>query len=464
MSSAGCRAHTDAGGRVTVDAKPPKQIDPYYLDADFEAEVALLCATSGDFWARIGHALNPDALASESAKTVLRACGEVARETGAPPCTMVIVVQRCRRWFEAGKLTQQACSAVRDYLLDASDRAERPREDAVVAELLPLVKKRLNADIVRTAMDDWSKGDFEATRKALDIVGLIGTPVRAGLGIDFSAAAAAVAARRLLTKMPTSIAEVDLLLEGGLRRTWLGMVVGPTGGAKSMTLSHIAAQGSMAGYCCAYASMELDEELIAARAAANILGIPISSVEGDAETWWAELNKLRVAQGAAPIWVRYFPPKATTMADIDAWIDAKEQASGRRCDALFTDPSDRLIPQRSKIRKSDSGYAIAEHVFIEMSEVAKRRDFWHWTAGQAQRQKDTRILIGSNDVADSMHKARIADLIISANRDALGMFKWNIAKNRDGFEGASGPTVSELSCGRVAEVPPYLVGAPKSTP
>ena len=88
---------------------------------------------------------------------------------------------------------------------------------------------------------------------------------------------------------------------------------------------------------------------------------------------------------------------------------------------------------------------------------AHERKIFCWTASQASRQKDRKRILDLNDVADSMHKIRVADLVITLNvRDEGSEFPqiiFKIAKHRTGKSRVEiGPMPTEYERGRICPI------------
>jgi hypothetical protein len=427
-----------------VAERPPKTDSPYNLDPAFERAAVTLCCRSSRFWGRIGHHLEPDALSLEPAKHALKAVRAVARDLGRGPDSVLLVLQRLRRWVDEGKHTIAHVTAVAE-LFEEAEEDGLPREDDAVAELAPILKRRMRAEAARSVMEEFAKeGTFQRTRKLIDEANNLGD-VDTTVGVQLGAGSYDEIARvRDLEKLPLGIDDLDTEL------SCLGIVLGGPGAGKSMTLSHIGGSCIKQGLFAAYATLEVPVPDVLARVKAYLTGEPISAILDNPESVRRRLEAMKLG----PFFVNEFTPLSTTMDDLERWVTELEEHVGRKLDVLLTDYGDKLGAPKSAGKEAEHGYSSGRIVFERMRIFAHERKMWHWTGSQATRGKDKRKKLGLDDVADSMHKVRVADLVISANAEEDGeTITWFVAKNRHGKgQFAVGPLPHDFACGRVAPV------------
>lgn len=440
--------------------KPPTNSDPYYLDPSFERAVVAICSMRPNFWGRIGHALDPDCLSLEPAKRIVRACRQIALETHRGPESPMIVLQQMRRWLDEGK-ADGALPKIKEcaVLLDDAFEAGMPSDDAAVAALKPTLARRLRDEAVEQAIEERGKdGTFANVVRLIDRANRLGdtnTSVGVRLG---SASFAEIEKLKLIERHGTGIWELDNILEGGMRRGCLGLLVGSSGDGKSMGLSHIAAYSIRCGLFTVYATLEVPPADVLARLKGNLTGMPINAILADPR----RIEPVLAGMPLAPFIVQEFTPQATTMQDIEAWVTKCEEEVGLAVDVLITDYGDKLIaPSTGKKGEAESGYTQGRVVFERMriyaNEGHARGKIWHWSASQAKRQekakgKGVHQMMDLNDTADSLHKIRVADLVVTINTLENGI-KWFVAKNRHGKSRVSTDALpADFECGRVSPV------------
>jgi len=443
-------------------AGPKKRLDPYFFEPRFERAVALYACRSTRFWGRVGKDLEPDALGCDEAKHAVRAAVAIAQDNQRGPGSLIVALQRLRSWVEDGKLSPEDVEAVSDYF-DAAEDAGLPPEEDVVAELAKLLKKRAKGDIARAAAADYAaKNDFENTKREIaraEAIGGVDTTVGVELGEE---AFAAIEADAKLKRLSTGILDLDMLLNGGRPFGTLNMYAGGPGVGKSMALSHEACSDIRAGLHTAYATLEVPIPGISARIMANLTGVPIDAILAEPRCAERALAQLKLGR----LHIQAFSPRVTTMEDIAEWVKSLEEKTGHKIDSLKVDYADRMGSRRAK-KKDGSSYDLGEHVTQDLwdyangeSHLAPKVKRWVSSATQATRKKDQRKKVTTDDVADSMHKSRITDMLISINQDPDG-YVWFVAKNRYGKSDVSaGPLPHELECGRVVEIVEIVVADP----
>lgn len=418
-------------------------VDPYELDPEFERAVAMLCATKPKFFGAIAHALQLEAIEQPPARLVVEAAIAIAKDNGHGPTAPLMIFQRLHRWRADGRVSQDQIDDAIDMFLDAP---ELPPVNDVMKELVPVLKRRMEADVVRVAMDDYKRrGDFGLVQKIINQVGRLGThddTLGTRLGMSSFDEIARI---RHLDKIPLGIDELDLGLGGGLPRGCLCVYVGGPGAGKSMFLSHTAAYAMTAGLFVLYATLELSEAVVLARVKACLTGQTIDSIiTGDDLQARALIKELYPVLGT--FIVKDFPAKATTMLDIREWVKECEEDEGYEADVIVIDYGDKL---KSHNRDDKNEYAGQGTVYEDMRLFMKDTGKWGFTASQAKgkagREKRRRLEI--DDLADSMNKGRVADLTVTINphEEELEYF---VAKNRNGKSNFSvGPLPHDWSVG-----------------
>lgn len=433
----------------------PKRVVPYNLDPLFEKLMVTLACTSQRFYGRIGSAIDPELLKNEQAKTAMQAAHQINHDVGHGPASPLMVIQRLRRWMGDGKISLEAIKAVAEFFDDAED-VGLPDEESVTVELAPLIQARIRDDAVTAAIESYSKhGDLskvvELEGKALR-VGQVDTSVGTVLGTE---SFAEVTAMKDIARLSTGVIELDSVLDGGLQSGGLGILVGGSGDGKSMGLSHIGGTALLTTLFVAYATLELPREVVLARVKANVTGVPINTMlAGHVKNAIRRLEELEHRLGRFV--VQEFSPKVTTVEDIKQWVTNVEQQAGRKIDVLIVDYGDKL-GARAKKGEQQNEYTGALAVFEGLRTYAAERKIFCWTASQASRQKDSKKRLDLNDVADSMHKIRVADLVITLNlRDAETeepQILFYVAKHRTGRSRCEvGPMPTEYERGRLCPI------------
>lgn len=418
--------------------------DFYNLDPLFERNVALLCASSPKFFGSVGHALDADSLRSEPARLIVKTAAAIFKDTGRGPTHPNIVLQRLRRLNEEGKVKLAQINEVVDLMIE-TDQLGEPE---VTAEIAPIIKRRLRADAVRIAMDEYSKGsDFEVVEQQITKARRIGIQ-DTSLGVRLGPASFVEIDRvRRMHRMPLGIPELDAVLRGGVPRGTLTLYIAGPGGGKSLGMSHTAAHNLLYGMFVGYATLELPETEVLARVKANLTGVPTDLIScGHFKLAKKRLAKLNAMLGTFV--VHHFSPKSTSFSDIRTWVNQCENEEGRKMDLLVIDYIDKLKGRNPRDNEYVSQGEQTEEFRVWTEEEAR----WGLSGSQAKiKGRDLRKRIEIGDVRDSTRKVDVADQVITFTKTVEGdQVLYFLGKNRFGQADVEvGPLPHDWSRGRM---------------
>ena len=436
-----------AGGASTGGNQ---KAQPYGLLPGFEAATVTSLCKSGNLWARLGSEVVGECLTSPVAQLALKAANEYAKEVGKGPGSLLVVLQRLARWRDDGKLAQAKIEEVSDFF-DAAEDAGLPTDDAIVAELAPVLQLRARQAAVELVITEFRRGeDLSKAEAAIARARSIGKVADADGAILGGGIFDAIDAVRLMDRLGTGVAELDLLLDGGLPRG-LTLFVGASGTGKSMAMAHTAAEAVYQRLHVGIVTLELSEEIQLARIIANLTGTPINDmIQGRQGRARQRLEQMLPELGS--LTCRYFSPKATTVSDITRWVEQREAKVGARMNLLVIDYIDKL-----GTGSEESSYKAQGDIADALRDYALQRQLWCLSASQARRSSGKSgkaqgaVQTDLDDIADSMGKPRVADLVVTLRKDedaqTLDLF---VAKNRLGRSRTStGPLVQDEACGRL---------------
>jgi len=246
-----------------------------------------------------------------------------------------------------------------------------------------------------------------------------------------------------MDRLPTGIDEVDICLSGGIPRGTLGVIIGRPGGGKSVSLCQLASHAYATGKTVAHIVIsEIPGEIGGARVLAPIIGMKISDITRDvngARLAWAQYKATHSVGGYR---VFDFPSKAS-VASIRETVMGFYQKFGTKPDVIIFDYLG--LASSVKAPKNANGYVMGEFTTGELRDWAKEEQLWIWTAAQSVRLKErgrgSRAIIGLDDIADSYHVVRIADIVLTINvvevDQGTGQFEgqFYVAKHRFGPSG-----------------------------
>lgn len=388
----------------------------YGFSLEYERVIAVMCATRPGFYGRVGHALDADSFKDEGCKLLVKVTHLIAKDLGHGPADQRTCLQRIQTLMDDGKVDSDQRDAALDVLIEAVPTM--PPEDEVSVEVIAVIRRRMEGDAVRAAMDEYGKrGDFtqvvQIIEKARNL-GQVDTSIGDMVG---DGSFKTIDELHMLDRLSTGIPELDIEMNSGMPRGFTGIYAADTGGGKTMFLVHQAATAMREGLSVAFATLELSKALQQARLIANLTGESLSQVESGRRGYTVAKQRLtQMYPVLGECVVQEFPAKLTSVPQITDWVGRIESVTGRPVDLLVIDYLDKL---RSHI-KDDHGstYATGGTVTETLRLYIHENKKWCWTASQPQRRaaKERTRRIEVSELADSQHKARVADVVITASR------------------------------------------------
>lgn len=418
--------------------------DTYNFTPGFTQKLMAACCHNSTVYNRVGHMLDAEALVGKEAKMICVALKMVFDEVGSGPGDADIVFQRLRRINEDGHLCMDDFLACVDYIQDVESL---PETNALINETANELRDRANTMAIETGFETLGAKDQQRTIDALLKAQRIGVE-DASIGITLGTHIFdRIKSMRRMDRLPTGILSLDSRLMGGPSRGQLAFWVGGPGDGKSMALNTNAVVALRAGYQVAYATLELADLQCHTRALACLTGVPINEIETGQSTLCKERYIQLIEQGKIGAFhVKEFTPQATDPAELFAWCDTIEQKTGKPVDLLVVDYADKLRALNAK-----DEYNGALMVYEALRLWAHEHKRWLWTASQSTRKVRDQKMVDMMNIADSIHKARVADLIITLMHDGdSNMMDFFTAKNRTGESRFKvGPLPSAFELGSV---------------
>jgi KaiC/GvpD/RAD55 family RecA-like ATPase len=386
------------------------KVEPYQFDVSLVRALTLFACSSQSFWGRLGSVLDPEAMPEGAPRYALSAAREIASEQGNGPVSDRQVIQRLISWKNLGRMTQEQIRLVTSFFEDAQDDVDAGlwTHESAVTEATKILKPRLQQQALMRGMAEWSaRGDLAPVAEDILQASRVGD---ADLSYGTVWGADAVVSALNTNALPTGISLLDDALGGGIRRKELCVVCGGTGDGKSQFLIQVAIECALKRQVAAYITLEVSTEVIGRRFAANLTGIPYDMIKSGAMLEEAK-DLLRKKTIPMPT-IKEFSSGVTTVGDIRTWLKNTEVHMRRPFDLLVVDMADHLCAPKEK--GDYTGYKI---VYNDLRNLAREQNKWLWTATHSTRKKDKQKRIDVDHVSDSMHKARLADTLVTLSFD-----------------------------------------------
>ena len=228
--------------------------------------------------------------------------------------------------------------------------------------------------------------------------------------------------------------EIDNLMDGGLGKGELGVVVAPAGIGKSYLLVNLGAAAIKAGYNVLHYTLELNEAYVGLRYDSVLTGIANQELKYNIEDVKNTVEKL-----PGNLIIKYYPTKGAGINTIRSHVE-KYKILGKKPDLIILDYADLLKGNGgSKEYRLELG-----NIYEELRGVAGELEVPLWTASQANRSALNEDVIQADKIAESYSKIMIADFVMSLSRKiedkANGTGRIHIIKNRFGPDGITFPS------------------------
>lgn len=204
---------------------------------------------------------------------------------------------------------------------------------------------------------------------------------------------------------------LDRLMKGGPPLGTLTVFSAQTGVGKSLGLGQVLAYNALLGSEGVLVSLELDEGDQASRVVAPLVGMTIDQVLADEE----KAADILASLGLPPIHIVYMDEGAS----VDEVYEEIRANHTKTADLVCIDYLD-LLGGGVSFTQKDNDYKLGGRVAKDLRKWAKRDNIQLYTASQPQRQskKKSEGPLGTEDLADSQHKSRVSDQVISFNLES----------------------------------------------
>jgi len=232
---------------------------------------------------------------------------------------------------------------------------------------------------------------------------------------------------------------IDGITGGGLGKGELGVCVAPTGGGKSMVLTHLGAEALKAGKTVIHYTFELMDSVICRRYDSCLTEIELSSIIVNKE----KVRKI-VEEVPGRLIVKQYPTKSASTVTLKAHLE-KLKRRGIDPDMIIVDYADLLKPVNREREKRNE----LESIYEELRAIAMEMECPIWTASQTNRSGLNAEIITMESISEAFNKCFVADFIFSVSRTPEDKISNEgrifIAKNRNGQDGMVYPIFMDTS-------------------
>mgnify|MGYP003636105909 CR=1 FL=1 len=251
----------------------------------------------------------------------------------------------------------------------------------------------------------------------------------------------------------TGIKKLDsLLYHKGWGRQELSVLMGGAKKGKSMGLGEFAVRASLEGKNVLYVSLEVSLGIISDRFDANLSSTEMNNLNKHISTVRAAV----IERGSTPapgkpsrgrLQMAEFPSGSLTPDHLRRIIE-KEKSDGQTYDLIVVDYADIMSPN---VYTNDA-IENSKQIWLGLRAIAFEENCAVLTATQTNRTGHSSSVAKAEDVAEDFNKIRIADVVISINRDeeetARGEARLYFAASRNGAGDMSVQVKQDLAKGQ----------------
>ena len=236
---------------------------------------------------------------------------------------------------------------------------------------------------------------------------------------------------------------VNEIMDGGLGKGELGVIVAPAGIGKSWTLQAIGAYLLREGKTVIHYTLELNQNYVGVRYDTVISGVPTSNIK-----FYKEEVRKKIDSIEGKLLIKYYPTRSATVQTLASHLKQVE-LQGIIPDLVIVDYAD--------ILRDVSNYKEVRHqlgnIYEDLRGLAGECEVPIWTASQANRSSLEEDVIDASKVAEAYSKVMTADFILSVSRKVEDKIantgRFHVIKNRFGIDGITYPATINTNIGSI---------------
>jgi len=236
-------------------------------------------------------------------------------------------------------------------------------------------------------------------------------------------------------KIPFDIELLNEITSGGLSKKTLNMLLGGTGGGKSLGMCHCSAAWLSMGYNVLYITAEMSEEKIAERIDANLLDIPISEIKDIPEDMFTSRINNLIKKTKGKLIIKEYPTASANVNHFRALLNELNLKKSFKPDVIVIDYLNICASSRMKaIGGSVNSYSYIKAIAEEVRGLAVEFDVPILSATQTTRSGYSSSDPGLEDTSESFGLPATADLFLalvsSEELEEQGLIMIKQLKNR----------------------------------
>lgn len=205
---------------------------------------------------------------------------------------------------------------------------------------------------------------------------------------------------------------LDDVLDGGLERSSVGMMMMPTGRGKSVFLVNVAGGAIFQGKNVLFVSFELEEKKLIQRFNMFFSGKTTKELrEIGSVAVGEEIKKKYTGLPMGNLVIKTFPMKSLTIRQLNRYITEVEKQFGWKVDMLALDYLDVVKPPFP----SKEGHECLSDLSVQLKGLAQEREIPIWTACQVNKVGSEKQIIQNTHASGSYQKIFALDVVLTSS-------------------------------------------------
>lgn len=236
-------------------------------------------------------------------------------------------------------------------------------------------------------------------------------------------------------KIPFDLDMMNKITNGGIVNKSLNLILGGTGGGKSLMLCHLAANYLSQGLNVLYVTLEMSEERIAERIDANLFDTDIKDLCGLTKgDFKSRIDSIR-SKTSGRLIIKEYPTASAHVGHIRALFNELKLKKNFEADVLIIDYLNIMASERVRgLGGNVNTYSFVKAIAEEVRGLAGQYDIPVWSASQVNRTGMNSSDVDITNISESFGVAATVDLMISIivteQLDSLGQIMIKQLKNR----------------------------------